>query len=99
MAGGISTLAILGSGAIVIVAAILTAILIIVLLPGLTRYALARPSARSSHRTPTPQGGGLAIVAATLVTVGAALTFTSLTPSASASLLIIGAAIVVMTGL
>ena len=99
MAGGISTLSILGSAAIVIVAAILTAILIIVLLPGLTRYALARPNARSSHRTPTPQGGGLAIVAATLVTVGAALTFTSLASSASASLLIIGAAIVVMTGL
>jgi UDP-N-acetylmuramyl pentapeptide phosphotransferase/UDP-N-acetylglucosamine-1-phosphate transferase len=99
MAGGISTLSILGSAAIVIVAAILTAILIIVLLPGLTRYALARPNARSSHRTPTPQGGGVAIVAATLVTVGAALTFTSLASSASASLLIIGAAIVVMTGL
>ena len=97
--GGISTLSTLGSATIVIIAAILAAILIVVLLPSLTRYALARPNARSSHRTPTPQGGGLAVVAATLVTVGAALTLTSLASSASTSLPIIGAAIVVMAGL
>jgi UDP-N-acetylmuramyl pentapeptide phosphotransferase/UDP-N-acetylglucosamine-1-phosphate transferase len=34
--------------------------------PLLRRYALARPNARSSHKTPTPQGGGIAIVATTL---------------------------------
>src|SRR5262245_5057105 len=28
---------------------------------------LARPNARSSHRAPTPQGGGIAVVAAALV--------------------------------
>ena len=42
--------------------------------PLLKRYALARPNARSSHRAPTPQGGGIAVIAATLVvSVAAAL--------------------------
>ncbi|GJE25341.1 glycosyl transferase [Methylobacterium organophilum] len=48
--------------------------LIVLLKPVLARYALARPNARSSHRVPTPQGGGIAIVAAALlVAVGFAL--------------------------
>jgi UDP-N-acetylmuramyl pentapeptide phosphotransferase/UDP-N-acetylglucosamine-1-phosphate transferase len=34
--------------------------------PTLLRVALAKPNARSSHRIPTPQGGGIAVVAATL---------------------------------
>lgn len=33
----------------------------------LQRYALARPNARSSHTLPTPQGGGAAVVLATLL--------------------------------
>ncbi|MBR0826102.1 glycosyltransferase family 4 protein [Bradyrhizobium manausense] len=36
-------------------------------MPLLQRYALARPNARSSHRIPTPQGGGIAVIAATLL--------------------------------
>jgi UDP-N-acetylmuramyl pentapeptide phosphotransferase/UDP-N-acetylglucosamine-1-phosphate transferase len=40
-----------------------TAMLIVLLKPLLQRYALARPNARSSHTVPTPQGGGIAIVA------------------------------------
>ncbi len=47
-------------------AAALTAILIVLLKPWLLRYALARPNARSSHLTPTPQGGGIAVIAAWL---------------------------------
>ena len=35
--------------------------------PLLQRYALARPNARSSHRMPTPQGAGIAVIAATLI--------------------------------
>ncbi|MDN4983757.1 glycosyltransferase family 4 protein [Bradyrhizobium arachidis] len=35
--------------------------------PLLQRYALARPNARSSHRIPTPQGAGIAVISATLV--------------------------------
>ncbi|BAU90747.1 glycosyl transferase [Methylorubrum populi] len=53
---------------IVPLAALLSAGLIVLLKPLLQRYALARPNARSSHRVPTPQGGGIAIIAAALVT-------------------------------
>lgn len=53
--------------AIVAAAAALTSLLIIGLRPWLVRYAMARPNARSSHTIPTPQGGGIAIVAAFIV--------------------------------
>jgi UDP-N-acetylmuramyl pentapeptide phosphotransferase/UDP-N-acetylglucosamine-1-phosphate transferase len=53
-------------------AATVCAGLIIVLFPLLQRYALAIPNARSSHKTPTPQGGGIAVVAATIA-VGCAV--------------------------
>jgi UDP-N-acetylmuramyl pentapeptide phosphotransferase/UDP-N-acetylglucosamine-1-phosphate transferase len=45
------------------------------LMPLLHRYALAMPNARSSHKHPTPQGAGIAVIAATLVTA-AVFTFT-----------------------
>jgi UDP-N-acetylmuramyl pentapeptide phosphotransferase/UDP-N-acetylglucosamine-1-phosphate transferase len=61
-----------GAGALV-VAAVLSTALIMLLRPLLRRHALAQPNARSSHREPTPQGGGIAVIAATiLVTVGCA---------------------------
>lgn len=47
-------------------AAALSAGLIVILMPLLRRYALARPNARSSHAVPTPQGAGIAVIAATL---------------------------------
>jgi UDP-N-acetylmuramyl pentapeptide phosphotransferase/UDP-N-acetylglucosamine-1-phosphate transferase len=43
-----------------------SASLIVLLRPLLVRYALARPNARSSHNTPTPQGAGVAVVTAAL---------------------------------
>ncbi len=49
-------------------AGLISAFLIVLMRPLLERYALARPNARSSHKTPTPQGGGIAIVLATVVT-------------------------------
>ena len=56
---------------LVLVAAMaVSAGLIALLRPYMVRYALARPNARSSHREPTPQGGGIAVVAATLASVG-----------------------------
>ena len=59
--------------AIAAAAAILCALFIVILRPVLVRYALARPNARSSHREPTPQGGGIAVVAAmVLVMAGGA---------------------------
>lgn len=53
--------------AIIAGAAALTAMLIVWLQPWLVRYAMARPNARSSHTTPTPQGGGIAVIAAFVV--------------------------------
>jgi UDP-N-acetylmuramyl pentapeptide phosphotransferase/UDP-N-acetylglucosamine-1-phosphate transferase len=52
---------------IVTVAGIACAGLIVVLQPWLKRYALARPNARSSHKEPTPQGGGIAVIATTVL--------------------------------
>src|SRR5271170_5310791 len=55
-------------------AALIATLLIIALRPLLERYALARPNARSSHKIPTPQGGGIAVIASTMaVTCGASL--------------------------
>jgi UDP-N-acetylmuramyl pentapeptide phosphotransferase/UDP-N-acetylglucosamine-1-phosphate transferase len=39
----------------------------VLLRPLLQRYALARPNARSSHKVPTPQGAGIAVIGATLL--------------------------------
>ncbi|MDP2410505.1 MAG: glycosyl transferase [Pseudolabrys sp.] len=50
-------------------AAVLSAALVAALYPLLLRYALARPNARSSHRRPTPQGGGVAVIAAATVVI------------------------------
>jgi UDP-N-acetylmuramyl pentapeptide phosphotransferase/UDP-N-acetylglucosamine-1-phosphate transferase len=49
--------------------------LIVLLRPLLLRYALAKPNARSSHREPTPQGGGIAVIAATIATTYLATTY------------------------
>jgi UDP-N-acetylmuramyl pentapeptide phosphotransferase/UDP-N-acetylglucosamine-1-phosphate transferase len=56
-----------------ILAGILTAVIIVIIWPWLERYALARPNARSSHRVPTPQGGGIAVVVATLAVAWAVI--------------------------
>lgn len=48
-------------------AALLSACITWLSKPLLQRYALARPNARSSHRIPTPQGAGIAVIAATLL--------------------------------
>jgi len=52
---------------VVLAAGLLTVALIAVLLPFLARHALAKPNPRSSHLKPTPQGGGAAVIAATMV--------------------------------
>ena len=57
-----------------IAAAALCAGLIVLLFPLLRRYALARPNARSSHVVPTPQGGGIAVIAATMLVAAALAT-------------------------
>ncbi|MBR1278573.1 glycosyltransferase family 4 protein [Bradyrhizobium sp. AUGA SZCCT0283] len=55
-------------------AALLSGVLTWAVRPLLMRIALARPNARSSHRVPTPQGAGIAVIAATLI---AAVTVTA----------------------
>jgi UDP-N-acetylmuramyl pentapeptide phosphotransferase/UDP-N-acetylglucosamine-1-phosphate transferase len=51
-------------------AAMICALLILVTRPLLLRFALAKPIARSSHKLPTPQGAGIAVVAATMLVAG-----------------------------
>lgn len=48
-------------------AAVISFGLLLALKPLLARYALAKPNVRSSHKTPTPQGGGIAVIAATII--------------------------------
>ena len=55
--------------AIALAACVVSAIMIVVFHPLLKRYALARPNARSSHNIPTPQGGGAAVITATIATL------------------------------
>jgi UDP-N-acetylmuramyl pentapeptide phosphotransferase/UDP-N-acetylglucosamine-1-phosphate transferase len=86
-----------GGAVTVIFAALISALLIVALLPWLKRYALAKPNARSSHRTPTPQGGGIAVVAATLGAVAVALAIFSLGVSHDLNLPKVVAAALIMT--
>src|SRR5215218_7646885 len=58
---------------IVAAAAAVSAGVILALFPLLQRYALAHPNARSSHRKSTPQGGGIAVIAATIAVAAGVL--------------------------
>jgi UDP-N-acetylmuramyl pentapeptide phosphotransferase/UDP-N-acetylglucosamine-1-phosphate transferase len=62
---------------VMLTAAALSAGLIVLLRPYLARHALAQPNPRSSHRTPTPKGGGIAVIAATLGVTWGAVALTS----------------------
>ena len=55
----------------VAIAAMVSAVITWTSRPLLQRYALARPNARSSHRVPTPQGAGIAVISATLLVASA----------------------------
>ena len=54
-------------------AALLSGVLTLAIRPLMVRIALAKPNARSSHRIPTPQGGGIAVIAATLIAATAVI--------------------------
>ncbi len=56
----------IGPVLIIAAAAAISAVVTYALLPMLRRHALAHPNARSSHKQPTPQGGGIAVIAATV---------------------------------
>ncbi|MDB5634773.1 MAG: hypothetical protein JWR49_3628 [Tardiphaga sp.] len=81
----------------VVAAALLSAAIIVAIRPLLARYALARPNARSSHKIPTPQGGGIAVIASALLVAGLAIA-TALT-AAPPSLWIVYAATVFMAAI
>src|ERR1700723_3158093 len=59
----------------IVAAAMLSAGMTWAIRPMLLRHALARPNARSSHRIPTPQGAGIAVIAATLLITAATVAF------------------------
>jgi UDP-N-acetylmuramyl pentapeptide phosphotransferase/UDP-N-acetylglucosamine-1-phosphate transferase len=60
---------------LLLAAAIISASIIYLLRPVLAHYALAQPNARSSHLEPTPQGGGIAVVAAIIIAIAGAVVF------------------------
>jgi UDP-N-acetylmuramyl pentapeptide phosphotransferase/UDP-N-acetylglucosamine-1-phosphate transferase len=66
---------ILKLGLVAILAAITCAILILALHRILARFTLAHPNARSSHSDPTPQGGGIAVIGASLFAMACAFIF------------------------
>jgi UDP-N-acetylmuramyl pentapeptide phosphotransferase/UDP-N-acetylglucosamine-1-phosphate transferase len=82
--------------AIVLAAAIFGAALIVALGPWLARYAVAKPNARSSHIAPTPQGGGIAVIGATLVVSGGVLFFLGRVSGNPWSLVVILAAVLLI---
>ena len=55
------------AGIVLLAAGVISFVLLLWLKPLLSRYALAKPNVRSSHKSPTPQGGGIAVIAATIV--------------------------------
>jgi UDP-N-acetylmuramyl pentapeptide phosphotransferase/UDP-N-acetylglucosamine-1-phosphate transferase len=92
----VDDVAILGGTITVVFAAMMSALLIVALYPWLKRYALARPNARSSHRTPTPQGAGIAVIAATIGAVALALAIFSFGTAPNSPLVEIIAAALIM---
>jgi UDP-N-acetylmuramyl pentapeptide phosphotransferase/UDP-N-acetylglucosamine-1-phosphate transferase len=82
---------------LIVAAGACSAGLIVLLGPLFRRYALARPNARSSHTTPTPQGGGVAVILAVILTLGAAGASIGPQWAALADALPLGAAVVLLT--
>jgi UDP-N-acetylmuramyl pentapeptide phosphotransferase/UDP-N-acetylglucosamine-1-phosphate transferase len=80
---------------VIVVAALVSAALIVVLRSLLERYALARPNARSSHKVPTPQGGGVAVVAATIA-VSLGILFSASAEAGMAPLAILFSAVILI---
>jgi len=83
-------------GPVAFAAFFLSLALIVLLRPSLARYAMARPNARSSHHSPTPQGGGIAVVVATLGAVWTAVALMPMLQNQRGSFLIVTAAAVLL---
>jgi UDP-N-acetylmuramyl pentapeptide phosphotransferase/UDP-N-acetylglucosamine-1-phosphate transferase len=76
-----------------VAAAAISVAIIIAIRPWLQRIALAKPNARSSHTVPTPQGGGIAVITATIIAAAGAF---SLSAVSAASLLPLLAGVIVI---
>src|SRR3954469_22138001 len=87
-------------GVVLIASIAISAGLIVLLRPLLLRYALARPNARSSHSEPTPQGGGIAVVAAALASLWLGIALAPADGTASPSLIVLttGAIVLALLG-
>src|SRR6202035_2209548 len=59
----------------IVAAAMLSAGMTWAIRPLLLRHALAKPNARSSHRIPTPQGAGIAVIAATMAVAAVVIAY------------------------
>jgi UDP-N-acetylmuramyl pentapeptide phosphotransferase/UDP-N-acetylglucosamine-1-phosphate transferase len=79
-----------------VAAAAISVAIIVAIRPWLQRIALAKPNARSSHSVPTPQGGGIAVIAATIIATAGALYLLPPAASAPTSLLALVAAVIVI---
>jgi UDP-N-acetylmuramyl pentapeptide phosphotransferase/UDP-N-acetylglucosamine-1-phosphate transferase len=82
---------------LIVIGASSSAALIMLLLPLFRRYALARPNARSSHSDPTPQGGGIAVVLALMLTLGIDSAFIGAERADLADAMPLGTAVVLLT--
>lgn len=79
-----------------LVSAVLSAVCIKAIHPLLIRYALARPNARSSHKVPTPQGAGIAVISITLLVAGCSIAVLPV-PAIPALWVLFGATILIAT--
>jgi UDP-N-acetylmuramyl pentapeptide phosphotransferase/UDP-N-acetylglucosamine-1-phosphate transferase len=83
---------------IVAVAALLSATLIVALSPLLARYAVAKPNARSSHTTPTPQGGGIVVIGTTIAVTGGMLLISAASAENELRLAVVFLSVILMAG-
>ena len=83
--------------AVVTASAVLSAGLILVLKPLLSRHVLAHPNERSSHSTATPEGAGYGVMVALLVVSGV-LVFSGALPPPSLVPVLVGAAVLTVVG-
>jgi len=93
-----SLVALVTWAAVLAASAAISAGLIIVLKPLLARHLVAHPNARSSHATATPQGAGLAVMAALLAVSIAALLLGVAAPPPSLLPVLTGAVFLTVVG-
>jgi len=96
MRGDVTGFSLLEAAAIPIAAALLSAFLVVALRPWLARYAMAQPNPRSSHKLPTPKGGGIAVVATTIAVSYTAIRFLPVMTADGLHLPTIAAAVVLI---